>query len=330
MVLGKKLGIDLGSTAIRIAVKGEGVVLSEPSVLAMRAGSGNAIAFGASAAHVDAAPDVGLIHPMRDGMAVDEAAVELLLSLAVSRVVGRQRIFKPDMVIVVMSALPGEQRRALLDVATRTGARTVYLLDAPIAAAMGGRLDLSDGDGHLVVDAGGGKTEVCALVEEGTLAGRCLPGGTGRLGEAVAEHVRDRHGLDLDEGAVGELLLSLGAAGPDGDRRLAASGGGSVTSEARLSSAELSPFVDAYAGEVVAALAEVLDEVPPHLRDDIQREGILLTGGAARLHGLDRHLAAASGVAVRVAAEPELCAVRGAGKAVDNLDMLKRNVMYLR
>src|ERR1700730_12333450 len=187
-MLGKKVGIDLGTASLRMMVKGEGVLTSEPFVIAVHHGDVNASVIGSAA--LDAARS--LIHHV------------------VTRAVGRQRIFKPDIVIAVMSALPPDQRRLLLEAAMIAGARTVYLLDAPIAAALGAGIPLAGADAHLVIDIGAGKTEVAVLALEGTIAGRCLAGHGGqRLAASIAEHVRQEHGVTLPAPVLEDIVESV-------------------------------------------------------------------------------------------------------------------------
>jgi rod shape-determining protein MreB and related proteins len=332
-VLGKKVGIDLGTTTTRIIVKGEGMIASEPTAVAIRDGAVQAAVFGEAAFETSAEdPEFQLRRPIAGGEIVDAASARWLVNHAMIRAAGRQRIFKPDVVIAVMSSLPGGQRRSLLEAAALAGARTAYLLDAPLAAAMGAGVRLSGPNGHLVVDIGAGKTDIATLALEGTVSGRCLTGHGGmRLHACVADHVRREHGVTLDAATVGEVVASLARVGAHEERRLEVMGHGE-TGEERLTitSTELSACLDAHARPILAALDAVLADTPERLMSDIHREGILLCGGGARLEGLDDAVAAATGIEVHRDSQPELCAVRGTGYALDNLDVLKRALMYIR
>jgi rod shape-determining protein MreB len=332
-VLGKKVGIDLGTTTTRIIVKGEGMVGTEPTAVAIRGGEVQAALFGTAA--LEAAADdseLRLHRPLAGGEIVDAAAARWLINHAMIRAAGRQRIFKPDVVIAVMSSLAGTQRRGLLEAAALAGARTVYLLDAPLAAAMGAGVRLNGPNGHLVIDIGAGKTDVASLALEGTVSGRCLAGHGGlRLHACVADHVRAEHGAVLDPATVEELIASLARVGPHEERRLEVAGrvdGGTRT--LTITSTELAACLDGHLRPIVAALDGVLADTPPRLIGDIEREGIILCGGGARLEGLDGAIAAASGIEVHRDSQPQLCAVRGTGYALDNLDVLKRALMYIR
>jgi rod shape-determining protein MreB len=332
-MLGKKVGIDVGTSQTRLFVKGEGLIASEPTVVAIRHGEVQASLFGASAISAAADdPELHLYRPVAGGAVADPIGMRTLIGHALVRSVGRQRIFKPDVVIAVMSAIPGDQRRALLEAATLAGARTVYLLDAPIAAAMGTGMRLSGPNGHLVIDVGAGKTEIAVLAQEGTIAGRCLPGhGGNRLASCIADHVNKEHGVALSGPVIEDIIASLARVGPHEERRLALAGSTEAfEQQVTITSTELSACLEAHARAIASALDEVLGETPDTLRKDINAEGAILCGGGGQLEGLDRYLSASSGVEVRVDGEPQLCVVRGTGYALDNLDVLKRTFMYIR
>ena len=248
-----------------------------------------------------------LRRPIAGGEIVDAASARWLVNHAMIRAAGRQRIFKPDVVIAVMSSLPGGQRRSLLEAAALAGARTAYLLDAPLAAAMGAGIRLSGPNGHLVVDVGAGKTDIAALALEGTVSGRCLAGHGGmRLHACVDDHVRQAHGVTLDAATVEEVIASLARVGPHEER--ATRGHGRAVSTARqrltITSTELNACLDAHVRPILAALDAVLADTPGRLMSDIQREGILLCGGGARLEGLDGAIAAATGIEVHRDSQP--------------------------
>ena len=332
-MLGKKVGIDLGTTTMRIVVKGEGMISSEPTAVAVRDDDFQAALFGTAALEAASADrELRLSHPVAGGEIVDPAAVRFLVNHAVIRAAGRQRIFKPDVVIAVMSAFSGGQRRTLLEAAIFAGARTVYLLDAPLAAAMGAGVRLSGPNGHMIIDVGAGKTDVATLAMEGTVSGRCLPGHGGiRLHQAVADQVRHDHGVVLDAATVEEVIASLARVGHHEERRLEVRGtSGGEERTLTITSTELSPSLEAHVRPILAAVEAVLADTPARLLGDIEREGILLCGGGGRLEGLDRAIAAAAGFDVHRESQPQLCAVRGTGYALDNLDVLKRALMYIR
>jgi rod shape-determining protein MreB len=322
-VLGKKLGVDLGTSMVRVVTRSEATVIAEPAVVALRDGEPGLTLFG-TAALAAAADDhtLELRRPMHGGNVRDRLALTALIHQAVNRAVGRQRIFKPDVVVAVRAGMDGDDRRAVLEAAARAGSRTVYLIDAAIAAALGAGIAVTSAEAHLVIDIGAGKTDVAVLALEGTVAGRSLVTGSEDLFDRLAAHVEAVHGVLLDRADLQSAAQLLVAASHE--ERTAEIGG------VLLSSAELSALVAEYLRPLDTALLEVLDETPAALGRDVRSAGIVLTGGGARLEGIDRHVAAVAGCSARVVGDPEECTVRGAGLAVDNLDVLRRNFMYIR
>jgi rod shape-determining protein MreB and related proteins len=322
-VLGKKLGVDLGTSTIRVVTRGEATLIAEPAVVAIREGDAGLTLLGTAA--LEAAVEdrtIELRRPIQGGEVRDHLALSVLIHLAVNRAVGRQRIFKPDLVIAVRAGMGGDDRRSVLEAAARAGARTVYLIDAAIAAAMGAGIAVTSAEARLIIDIGAGKTDIGVLALEGTVAGRSLVSGSEDLFDRLAAHVEAVHGAVLDRAELRSAAHLLVAA--NHEERTAEIGG------VLLSSHELSPLVAEYLRPLDSALLEVLDEAPAALSRDVRSAGLVLTGGGARLEGIERHVAHLAGASARVAPEPEECTVRGTGLAVDNLDVLRRNFMYIR
>jgi rod shape-determining protein MreB len=322
-LLGKKLGVDLGTSVTRVITRGEGTLVAEPSVVAIREGEPSMSMFGMAAVEAAAADiSLELRRPLRGGDIVDRRALVALVHHSLNRAVGRQRIFKPDVVIAVRSGMSGDDRRTVLEAAARSGSRTVYLIDAAIAAAMGAGVAVTSARPHLIIDIGAGKTDVAVLVLEGTVSSRSLPIGSDALFDQLAAHVKSIHGVDLSRSDLQSAARLLVVAAHE-ERTGEVAG-------VLLSSHELSALVSDHLRALDGALLEVLGDTPPALRRDVKANGIILTGGGARLEGLERHLSVVAGCSVRVVTEPESCTVRGTALAVDNLDVLKRNFMYIR
>lgn len=333
-MLGKKLAIDLGSATTRLHVKGEQQVAAEPSLVAFGEPQGRVLGCGTAALSSSGRNRRTIVAPVHEGALGDPAAVEALLQHVISRGVGRQRIFKPDVMLAVMSAMSGRDRRSLMETAVRIGARTTYLVDAPLAAATGAGLPVTTAHAHLVIDIGAGKTDVAVISLESIIVGRCLRRGGQHIDAAVARHLAAHHDLVVDAATAEDTKVEIGAAMtlPE-ERRLLVRGtdrrsGGPA--EASISSTEVGEVVRDQLQELAAALRDVLAETPRPLLDDISHGGAVLTGGAARLRGLDRFVSAAIGASVRVAGEPETCVVRGVAMALDNLDVMRRNFLYIR
>lgn len=328
-MLGKKVGIDLGSARVRVLPRGESDVLDEPAVVACAREDGRPLAVGV-ASHDAVARGAELRRPLEEGRIVDRLALDALVTHVIGRAVGRQRIFRPDVMVAVASWMRGDDRRAVMDVAVRAGARTVYLVDAPLAAAIGCGLPVTGPSGHLVVHAGAGVVDVAVVAHEGIVSGRCVAAGGARLTEAVADHLRATRGLEVDEASAEEAKRELGSASPlreERTLRIDPRDGGTVTVRSGEVFEAIAPLVAA----ITAAVRETVEECPALVRDDLRgRSGALLTGGGARLTGLDRHLSTATGLRIRAVDDGHLVAVRGATAALEGLDIVRRNLLYVR
>ncbi|MGD0834476.1 MAG: rod shape-determining protein [Candidatus Dormibacteria bacterium] len=327
-MLGKKLSLDLGTASLRVAVRGEGPAFSEPTVVAFHR-TGGCVAAGLAAAALDGEPDLRLIRPMREGGIADRDALAALLQHAVNRAAGRQRIFRPDVVVAVSPAMTDAGRLTILDIFAELGTRTAYLIESPFAAAIGAGHSLTSGRGHLVADIGAGTVDVACLASEGTVGGRTLRGAGDTLRAAVAQRLEENHGVPVAAPAAADVIASLACVGPHEERRMLVEVPGSAE-PVRIASTEIADLVDEHGRRIAGATEEVIREVPRELADDIQVGGLTLCGGGARLEGLDRYLRAQIGCPVRVAADPQSCTIRGTQTAAENLDVLRRSFMYIR
>ncbi|MGP8160089.1 MAG: rod shape-determining protein [Candidatus Dormibacteria bacterium] len=329
-MLGKRLGIDLGTGSLRAVVRGEGPVLTEPMLVARHRRRGDAAA-GMAAVDLARDDDMEIVRPLGAGVIADRNALATLLHQVVNRVAGRQRIFRPDVVIAICPAMGGDDRLAILDICAKIGTRTAYLIDSPIAAAMGAGHLPAGGRGHLVADIGSGTVDVASLVSEGTIASRTLPAAGDALRAAIAERLEASHHAFIEPAVADDVVASLACVGPHEERRMpvrAGSGAGPITLS--IASLEIADLVDAHARQIAQAIDEVLEETPLALRHDILEEGVILCGGGARLEGLDRYLGIQTRCAVNLAPDPSSCVIRGTQAAVENLDVLRRSFMYIR
>ena len=211
-MLGKKVGIDLGTTAVRLHLKGEGVTFDEPAMIATAVGDDRVLAYGTAALGTVGRTGARLRSPLREGVVVDTVALDALLSHVITRAVGRQRIFRPDVMVAVVPGMSGGDRRTVMEVASRAGARTVYLIESPLAAAIGAGLSVSSRVGHLVADCGGGTTDIAVVALDGIVSRLSLPGGGQALTRAIADHLSVVHGVAVDLGAAEEAKREIGSA----------------------------------------------------------------------------------------------------------------------
>ena len=288
MALSKKIGVDLGRATVTVYVRGEGVVVHEPSEPA-------------------------------DGPGVGGALRDL-----VKRVHGFQRLFKPDLMICISPQVPRHARVAVTEAAIAAGARQAWLIDEPLAAAIGAGLPIEEAGGVLICDIGAGGTEIAIFSRSGTVDSRTLPVGGVHLDRAIATFLESRRGVRLDQRAAEALKLAAGAALPVEPPLVASVG------EREVTSTELAAAMEAPLDRIAAEIGRVLEEAPGRLAERLRARGLTLTGGGARLAGIDRFMAARLGLEVRVATDPETCMARGAGLALERLEVLKRSQLYSR
>jgi rod shape-determining protein MreB and related proteins len=288
VALSKKIGVDVGRATVTVYVSGEGVVVHEPS----RASDGP-----------------GLNGALRD---------------LVRRTQGFQRFFKPELMICVSPEVPRLARCAMTEAAIEAGARQAWLIEEPLAAAIGAGLPIEEPDGVLICDIGAGSTEIAIFSGSGTVATRTLPVGGIHLDRAIATFLERRLGLHLEERAAEAAKLEAGAALPVEPHLVTSVGGREVTST------ELAAALEPPLATIAAEIADVLEQAAGPLAERLRRRGLTLTGGGARLLGIDRFMAMRLGLPVRVAADPQTCVARGAGLALERHEVLKRNQLYSR
>jgi rod shape-determining protein MreB len=332
-VLSKKIGIDLGTSRMLVYVKGEGVVVNEPAVMATDEKGGRVLAVGSAAtALLGRDGSARAIRPVGAGNVVDYEVAGMMLQYLIGRIVGRQRIFRPDVMLSVAPTVTGIQRRAVLEATMQAGAKTAYLIDKPLAAAIGARLPVATTDGLVVGNLGAGSSEVAAIAVGEVLAMESIGGGGQAMDQAIETAVEHAHSVRLQPGEAERLKLEIGSASaPTTERWLEVAGldGAGRPAAVRVSAETVhAALVDGLA-EIAASLGRVLNEVPAGRRASVQRNGVILTGGGAQLAGLAEMLGSAAGIPVRVARDPETCIALGTGMALDNLAVVRRGQHYI-
>jgi rod shape-determining protein MreB len=337
-VFAKKIGIDLGTASTRVYVRGEGIVVDEPSVAAVESGGSRVLAIGRQAVELaDRTPGaVRLVSPMRESVIADRSAVEQALRHLVTRAQGRQRLFRPEVMMCVPAAATSEHRHAMTEAAIVAGARQAWLIEAPLAAAMGLDLPVAAAGGSAVCDVGAGGVQVAVISLSGVVATQSARAGGDHFDDAIVAWVRERHGVRVERRAAEALKLALGCAVPlDRPRSVEvtgqdASGGATEFASVAVSSSDVTEAIQAPLRMIAEAVRDVLRQVPARLESGVAERGLYLTGGGALLRGLDGFLARETGVPVRVADDPRTCAVRGTRRALGEFELLQRRQRYLR
>jgi rod shape-determining protein MreB and related proteins len=335
-LLSKKIGIDLGTSTVLIYVKGEGIVVNEPSLVAVNRDGTRILAIGRAAQEmVGRTPDaIQVVRPMREGVIADFVVTEGMLHHFIGKVQGRQRIFKPEIMICVPSGVTSVERRAVTEAAISAGARQAWLIDEPLAAAIGVGLPIAEPRGNAICDIGGGTTEIAVISLSGMVVAHSIRVGGNRIDDAIAAYLKRKHNLLIGERSAEELKIAAGSAVTMKEPLYAEVRGRDIVSglprSLEVSSNEVVEAIQEPLRLIVGAVRAVLEETPPELAADIFDRGIVLSGGGAQLRGLDRYIAMHTGIATVVAENPQTSVVRGTGLALENFEVLKRNQSYLR
>ncbi len=330
--LGQDIGIDLGTANTLVYVKGRGVVIREPSVVALDQNTGKVLAYGSEARRMlgRTPGNIVAMRPLREGVIAYYDVTESMLRYFLSRVSGRASLFKPRVMVCIPIGVTSVEKRAVLEAAGVAGARKAYLIEEPLAAALGAGLDISDASGSMVVDIGGGTADVAVLSLGGIVVSASIRAGGDKFDEALVRYMKKQHNLAIGERTAEEIKIGIGTVDPQGrPKTMEVRGRDLVTGLPRtveLSSEETHEAVFEVAASIVDTVKGVLERTPPELASDILEKGIVMTGGGALLDGLDRLLARQTQVPV-VAEDALSCVAVGTGKALDSLDLLERQLV---
>jgi rod shape-determining protein MreB and related proteins len=332
-VLSKKIGIDLGTSTVLVYVKGEGVVLNEPAVMATDEKGARVLAVGRAATElVGRGGKARSLRLVKDGSLLDYGVAGAMVQHLIGRVVGRQRIFRPDVMLSVPPLVTGVERRAMLEATMQAGAKTAYLIDKPMAAAIGARISVATNDGVVVVNLGAGSSEVAAIALGEMLAMESIRGGGAGLDRAIEVAVAQAQGLRLAAGEAERLKREIGVATvPPAEATISAAATGRDAREVAIavSAIDVHRAIQESLQAIAAGVKRVVDQVPEERRASLQRNGIVLTGGGALLRGIAEFLTAQTGLPARVAADPQSCIAVGSGMALDNLQVIRRGQHYI-
>ena len=322
------IGIDLGTANVLVYQRGRGIVLREPSVVAVNKSTREAKWFGEEARQMIGRTPTSItaIQPIRDGVIADYTVTEQMLRHFIEKVCGRRRFFKPRVIICVPSGVTSVERRAVLDAARSAGAKDAFPLEEPMAAAIGAGLNISDPEGNMVVDIGGGTTDVAVISMGGIVKSDSLRLGGMKLDEAILRYVKREFNLIIGERTAEEIKMEIGSAFPlEEELELEVSGRDMVDGMPKtihLSSVAVREALAEPVAHIVARTRSVLEQTPPELSADIVSHGIWLTGGGALLRGLDQLIQQQTGIPVHVAEDPLSCVAIGTGQALDHIEML--------
>lgn len=328
--LGRDMAVDLGTANTKVHVKGRGIVLIEPSVVAIEKDGGKILAVGSEAKKmIGRTPgSIVAIRPLRDGVIADFDVTESMLRYFITKVHKRTFMVKPRVVVCVPSGVTEVEKRAVFEATLQAGARAAYLIEEPMAAAIGASLPVQEPTGNMVVDIGGGTTEVAVVSLGGIVTAESIRIGGDEFDEAVIQHVKKEYNVMIGERTSEEIKIEIGSAYPLPEEEDAEVRGRDLLSglpkNIILSSEEIRGAIEEPLSAIIAAIKSTLEKTPPELSSDIMDRGIVLTGGGSLLKGLDERLRQETGMPVHVTEDPMICVVMGSGKALEEIDVLKK------
>ena len=332
----KKIGIDLGTANTLVYVPKRGIVINEPTVVAISIDDNKVLAVGLEAKEMlgRTPENITASRPMKDGVIADFRVTEAMLRYFINKALGNVRFFRPEVMISVPGGITSTERRAVIDAATAAGAKAAYVIKETVAAAIGAGIPIGSASGNLIIDIGGGTTDVSVLSLGGIVTSTSARVAGNKLDLAIIEYVRRKHGLAIGDRTAEEIKITIGSALPvNEEESMEIKGRDMIQGLPRTVVVSTNDVVEAIQDElreIVRAVKTVLQDTPPELASDIIDKGMVLTGGSAQLRHLDRMISQAVGVPAYVAEEPILCVAKGTGIALDNLASYKKSILSAR
>ena len=332
----KKLGIDLGTTNTLVYLPGKGVVLNEPSVVAVSEQDNTILAIGAEAKDmVGKTPDNIIVYrPMKDGVIADYRVTEAMLRYFITKTLGRYNLFKPDVMVSVPAGITSTERRAVVEAAVKAGASNAYVVKEPILAAIGAGIPIHESKGHMIMDIGGGTTDVAVIALGGIVASTSVKCAGDKIDAAIADYIKKTFNLAIGDRTAEAIKIKIGAAIPlEEELTITIKGRDFIQGlprTAQISTNEIVRAIDKELRTMIGAIKEVLSLTPPELSADIIDDGIIMTGGSSQLRNLAELVYRRTGVKARVADEALFCVVKGTGEALNHLDTYKKTIISKR
>jgi len=336
-----EVGIDLGTANVLVYIKGKGIVLEEPSVVAINRDTNEIVAVGEEARQMlgRTPSNIVAVRPLRDGVISDYDVTERMLKYFIRRTCGSGRFFKPRIMVCVPSGVTEVEKRAVKEAAIQAGGKSVYLMEEPVAAAIGAGLDITQPNGIMIIDIGGGTTDVAVIALGGIVTSNSVKIAGDRFDEAIIKYMRKEHKLYIGERTAEEMKITIGTAYPREQIVVQECRGRDLVTglpkSIEITSKQMMEALEEPLQAICETVHGVLERTPPELAADISNRGIVLTGGGALLHGIDKRIEERTGIPVIIAENPKSCVAIGTGKALNSMDILentqlnrKRNFSY--
>ncbi len=333
-LIGRDMGIDLGTANTLVFVKNKGIVLNEPSIVAIDKDNKRILAVGTEAKKmVGRTPgNIVAIRPLKDGVIADFDTTERMLRYFIQKVHKNMAIARPRIVICVPSGITAVEKKAVVEATEQAGARAAYIIEEPLAAAIGSNLPIDEPTGSMVVDIGGGTSEVAVISLGGIVAYQSLRIGGDEMDEAIIYYLKKENNLLVGESTAEKMKMEIGSAFPlENEEKMEVNGRDLVTGLPKtiiITSQQVRAALEKTLSDIINAIVEVLDETPPELASDIMKRGILLSGGGALLKGLTERISRETHCPVYLAPDPLAAVALGAGKCVEDFSSLKRYLRY--
>lgn len=329
----RKLGIDLGTANTLVFLPGKGIILNEPSVVAVSEQDNKILAVGNEAKEMIGRTPESIIayRPMRDGVIADYRVTEAMLRYFMDKALGKWNFWKPDVMVSVPAGITSTERRAVIEATLRAGARNAYVVKEPILAAIGAGIPIHESRGHMVVDIGGGTTDVAVISLGGIVASTSVKVAGNKIDAAIADYIKKTFNLAIGDKTAEDIKMKIGSAIPlDDELSMLVKGRDFISGLPRSTEIKTNEIVKAISKELrdmIKAIKDVLQETPPELASDIIDNGITMTGGSSMLRNLPELVFRRTGVKARLADDPLFCVVKGTGVALDHLDTYKKTII---
>ena len=333
--LAKDIGIDLGTASVLVYIKGKGVVLNEPSVVAIDKNTGRLLKVGAEAqAMLGRTPgNIVAIRPLRDGVISDYDMTERMLKEFIRKVTGGFHLFPPRIMVCVPSGITEVEERAVIDAGRQAGARRVYLIEEPVAAAIGAGIDITKPDGHMVVDIGGGTTDIAVISLSGVVESASIKVAGDQFNEAIVKYMRRKHNILIGERTAEQMKMEIGCVYPkEEEATIEIKGRCLMTGLPKTITVNSTEMMEAFeepVERILEAVHNVLERTPPELVADISNNGIVMTGGGSLVDGFDKLITARTGIHTVVAEDAISCVAEGTGKSLDSLGDMQDGTVNL-
>ena len=332
----RRIGIDLGTANTLVFIPGKGIVVNEPSVVAVSPTENIVLAVGNDAREMlGRTPDnIVASRPMKDGVIADYRVTEAMLKYFINKVTGKVRIFRPEIMISIPAGVTSTERRAVIDAAVRAGAKSAYVVKEPLLAAIGAGIPIHNAQGNMIINIGGGTSEIAVISLGGVVAAHSARVGGNKFDKAISDYIKRKYGLAVGDRTAEDIKKEIGSAiAQVKEDHMDVRGRdlmGGLPKTIKISSNEVTEALQDELREVINAIKKVFQETPPELAADIMDKGMILSGGGALLRNLDQLITKTIGVPCYVADDPLFCVIKGIGIALDNLDVYKRTIMLAK